>query len=58
MPQESDFLRESGRQRANTMSEGTIPEDIKKPVLPTVFKWDGGGRQVYISGTFSEWKAL
>lgn len=59
VPQESEFLRESGRQRANTLSEGHKPEEIiKKPALPTVFKWDGGGRQVYISGTFSEWKAL
>lgn len=23
-----------------------------------VFKWDGGGRQVYISGTFSGWKTI
>lgn len=30
----------------------------KKPALPTVFKWDGGGKQVYISGTFSDWKIL
>lgn len=22
------------------------------------FKWDGGGKQVYISGTFSNWKVL
>lgn len=22
------------------------------------FKWDGGGKEVYISGTFSEWKTL
>lgn len=50
------------------MSEGTPfpgsdnapPEDIdeEKITLPTVFKWDGGGKQVYISGTFSEWKAI
>jgi len=31
---------------------------IKKKALPTVFKWDGGGKQVYISGTFSNWKTL
>lgn len=54
------YLREVGRtrERATTISEGSKPEDIKKPALPTVFKWDGGGRQVYISGTFSNWKAL
>ena len=27
-------------------------------VLPTVFKWDGGGKQVFITGTFSNWKTL
>lgn len=52
---------------ANTMSEGTgqniskSPDQIiegEKIALPTVFKWDGGGKQVYISGTFSNWKAL
>lgn len=26
--------------------------------MPTVFKWDGGGKQVYISGTFSNWKTI
>ncbi|GAB6024182.1 Protein kinase, AMP-activated, beta [Chamberlinius hualienensis] len=26
--------------------------------LPTVFKWDGGGKQVYISGTFTNWKSM
>lgn len=34
------------------------PDPDQPPALPTVFKWDGGGRQVYISGTFSEWKSL
>lgn len=32
--------------------------DPSKKVLPTVFKWDGGGREVYISGTFSDWNPL
>lgn len=57
LPHETEFR--VPRQRANTMSEAETPkEDIEKPALPTVFKWDGGGKQVYISGTFSEWKAL
>lgn len=33
-------------------------DEEDKITLPTVFKWDGGGKQVYISGTFSEWKAI
>lgn len=44
------------RPRSNTVSEGTKVSDSK--VLPTVFKWEGGGKQVYISGTFTEWKTL
>jgi len=27
-------------------------------VIPTVFKWDGGGQDVYISGTFTGWKKI
>lgn len=53
-------LQDSGnyaqRPRSNTVSEGTKVADSK--VLPTVFKWEGGGKQVYISGTFTGWKTL
>lgn len=27
-------------------------------LLIVKFKWDGGGKEVYISGTFSDWKTL
>ncbi|XP_058127523.1 5'-AMP-activated protein kinase subunit beta-1-like [Anopheles ziemanni] len=27
-------------------------------MVPTVFQWCGGGKLVYVGGTFSEWKAL
>ena len=33
-------------------------EENSPKVLPTVFKWDGGGKQVYITGTFSNWKTI
>lgn len=48
------------RKRANTLDADKDKENEadKAPALPTVFKWDGGGRQVYISGTFSEWKTI
>ncbi|KAK6645418.1 hypothetical protein RUM43_001695 [Polyplax serrata] len=52
LPQQDDF-EVVKRQRAATLSEGTKVSDR---VLPTVFKWDGGGRQVYICGTFNDWK--
>ncbi|GBP41419.1 5'-AMP-activated protein kinase subunit beta-1 [Eumeta japonica] len=45
------------RPRSNTLTEGSqLSDDLK--VLPTVFKWEGGGKQVFISGTFTDWKAL
>ncbi|CAH1406931.1 unnamed protein product [Nezara viridula] len=43
------------RQRSATVSEGT---QVTDQVFPTVFKWDGGGKQVLISGTFSNWKTI
>ncbi|KAF6206932.1 hypothetical protein GE061_018168 [Apolygus lucorum] len=43
------------RHRSNTVSEGTVMAD---KVFPTVFKWNGGGEQVLISGTFSNWKTI
>ncbi|KAG5666853.1 hypothetical protein PVAND_014861 [Polypedilum vanderplanki] len=67
LPHESELASRLHRQRANTLSEGTGQNITKSPdqiiegekiALPTVFKWDGGGKQVYISGTFSNWKAL
>lgn len=69
-PQTDPEFATEPRQRASTVSEGTMPpkplqpdpvfttDPIKKDALPTVFKWDGGGKQVFISGTFSNWKAL
>ncbi|GLV33082.1 alicorn [Carabus blaptoides fortunei] len=53
VPHEIAF--EAPRPRSNTVSEGT---KVSEKVLPTVFRWEGGGKQVYISGTFSEWKVL
>jgi 5'-AMP-activated protein kinase regulatory beta subunit len=44
-----------GRLRATTISQGA---SINENALPTVFKWEGGGKDVYITGTFSEWKPI
>ncbi|TGZ63532.1 hypothetical protein CRM22_006869 [Opisthorchis felineus] len=32
--------------------EDNVPQNV-----PTVFKWEGGGKDVYISGTFNGWKS-
>ncbi|XP_049825359.1 5'-AMP-activated protein kinase subunit beta-1 isoform X2 [Aethina tumida] len=47
---------ESKRPRANTVSEGTKSTSSDK--TPTVFRWEGGGRDVQISGTFSNWETI
>jgi len=36
----------------------TVGAGIDEKALPTVFKWDGGGKQVFISGSFTNWKSL
>lgn len=42
---ESDIEYTEQRERSNTLTDGSkIVDDIK--VLPTVFKWEGGGKQV------------
>lgn len=45
------------RPRASTM-ESSGGGGQGKPTLPTVFKWDGGGKEVSISGTFTNWKPI
>ncbi|XP_066252865.1 5'-AMP-activated protein kinase subunit beta-1 isoform X2 [Euwallacea similis] len=47
------------RPRANTVSEGSnITTTTTNTKTPTVFRWEGGGREVYISGTFTNWKTI
>ncbi|XP_014215229.1 5'-AMP-activated protein kinase subunit beta-1 isoform X2 [Copidosoma floridanum] len=46
------------RPRSHTVSEGTTSKNSDRKTLPTVFKWEGGGKQVFISGTFNDWKTL
>ncbi|XP_014671822.1 PREDICTED: 5'-AMP-activated protein kinase subunit beta-1-like [Priapulus caudatus] len=41
------------RPRARTISTGTT---ISAHALPTVFRWDGGGKKVLIAGSFNGWK--
>lgn len=64
---DSEFTSAGPRPRAHTLdADKTKSKSVEEPpvdpdqppALPTVFKWDGGGRQVLISGTFSEWRLL
>ena len=47
------------RQRAATTQSQGDPELLanRQKLLPTVFKWEGGGKDVYLSGTFNNWKS-
>lgn len=51
----ADEVSAAVRQRSATITQGT---QVTEPMFPTVFKWDGGGKQVEISGTFSNWKTI
>ncbi|XP_065303689.1 5'-AMP-activated protein kinase subunit beta-2 [Dermacentor albipictus] len=44
------------RPRASTIEGGG--GGLPKATLPTVFKWEGGGKDVCISGTFTNWKPI
>ncbi|KAG5875358.1 hypothetical protein JTB14_027679 [Gonioctena quinquepunctata] len=50
--------REEIRPRANTVSEGTQPTSSRATKTPTVFRWEGGGKNVCISGTFTNWQTI
>ncbi|XP_054154253.1 5'-AMP-activated protein kinase subunit beta-1-like isoform X1 [Oppia nitens] len=54
-PEETIDEFNKGRVRASTISEGAA---INENALPTVFKWEGGGKEVFITGTFSDWKPI
>ncbi|KAH8314492.1 5'-AMP-activated protein kinase subunit beta-1 [Drosophila kikkawai] len=36
----------------------SLDDEDRKTALPTVLRWDGGGKNVTISGTFSNWKPI
>ena len=47
------------RARASTITPGqAFPNSPpQNKLLPTVFKWEGGGKAVYVSGSFDNWKS-
>jgi hypothetical protein len=40
----------------NTLHISTIGDGKGGDIVPTVFKWEHGGRNVYIAGTFNNWE--
>lgn len=58
-PYLADAAKEADVGEEIEKSENLLEEKAaKKSALPTVFKWDGGGKQVYITGTFTGWKVI
>lgn len=67
---DNDSVAAAAAEREHTMDElnddeqaqatGSLDADIelKKTALPTVLRWDYGGKNVTISGTFSKWKPI
>lgn len=54
-PHQSARNESSGRSVASEPSIITL-SGTSEPVVPTVFKWEHGGRHVYITGTFNNWE--
>ncbi|XP_076316116.1 5'-AMP-activated protein kinase subunit beta-1-like [Tachypleus tridentatus] len=48
------------KEPVSSTSSNTIPISVNRneTTLPTVFKWDGGGKEVYISGSFNGWEPV
>ena len=49
--QQNDSTRSAASEHSVTTING-----ISEPVVPTVFRWEHGGRHVYITGTFNNWE--
>lgn len=59
MPQHKDSNSSAGDVEDDENSQRKQEEeDLRNPALPTVLRWDGGGQNVMISGTFTKWKPI
>jgi len=57
---QNDSAKSSGRANADPMvidgeSGAAVQQWLDDDTVPTVFRWEHGGRQVYITGTFNGW---
>ncbi|XP_037821927.1 5'-AMP-activated protein kinase subunit beta-1 [Lucilia sericata] len=61
MPQHKDTsaaAAEANDESQQKTQQQQDEEDLRNPALPTVLRWDGGGQNVMISGTFTKWKPI
>ena len=54
----SRTLQDSSSSQGDGATNSSVDGNEKNSLLPTVFKWEGGGKDVFISGTFSDWKPV
>jgi hypothetical protein len=67
----SRAIRSNNQAQSNQVQQNRTPPDstqsvinassilingVLEPLVPTVFKWEHGGRHVYITGTFNNWE--
>jgi hypothetical protein len=50
----TDSREHSSYINQSTLTGGDVPEPVES-VIPTVFRWEHGGNQVYITGSFNHW---
>lgn len=53
---DDDFGRRGARPRSSTVNESRMPSGSQ--ALPVVFKWDGAGKDIYLSGSFNNWQRI
>ncbi|XP_065370389.1 5'-AMP-activated protein kinase subunit beta-1 [Calliphora vicina] len=59
MPQHKDSSAAEANDEAPQKTQQELDEEeMRNPALPTVLRWDGGGQNVMISGTFTQWKPV
>jgi 5'-AMP-activated protein kinase regulatory beta subunit len=52
-------IMKSGLERLNVLAglqEETEAQQVSRQSIPIVFRWDSGGREVYICGSFNNWE--
>ena len=52
---DADQQAPSQQQQQHPPDQATIDSFLNDDTVPTVFRWEHGGRQVYITGTFNGW---
>ncbi|VDN15350.1 unnamed protein product [Dibothriocephalus latus] len=64
LPSYVDSITSARERRPIIVNSSAVCSDVEmtptttnpsQKLLPTVFRWNGGGNEIYISGTFNDW---